>query len=59
MEYLISESQLKLILSESNGNGNITEDLKQAGTRCCIRDSLAVFGTVNYTGKLYRRYIKL
>ena len=29
MEYLISESQLKLILSESNGNGNITEDLKQ------------------------------
>jgi hypothetical protein len=29
MEYIINESQLKLIIKESNGNSNITEDLKK------------------------------
>lgn len=29
MEYIINESQLKLILKESNGNDNITDDLKK------------------------------
>ena len=29
MEYIINESQLKLILKESNGNNNITDDLKR------------------------------
>lgn len=29
MEYIINESQLKVILKESNGDNNITEDLKR------------------------------